>query len=459
MLLRIATTHRPATDLGYLLHKNPARPQSFDLAFGKAHIFYPEVSEERCEAALLLEVDPIGLVRGPGSMLSDYVNDRPYVSSSFLCVAIARVLGTALSGRSKERPELANTPIPLEARLAAVPCRGQEDLVQRLFEPLGYELSADAGENPGPRPLYHNVTLRATTRLSDLLAHIYVLLPVLDNRKHYWIGEAELKKLLARGAGWLDKHPDRDMIVHRYLGQRRGLTTEALSQLNEAGAAMEKENTSAEETAETTEKGPPTRRLHDLRLDWAAEALHEAGARRIVDVGCGEGQLIRRLLADPDVTEVVGADPSVRALEIAARRLKLKHATEHERTRVRLHQSGLTYRDQSLCGYDAAAVIEVIEHIDPDRLHAFENAVFGTMAPPTIVLTTPNREHNVRYDNLAANGLRQRDHRFEWTRAEFEEWAKGCATRHGYDVETGGIGPEDPEVGASSQRGLFTRCQ
>ena len=126
MLLRIATTHRPATDLGYLLHKNPARPQSFELAFGKAHVFYPEASEERCEAALLLDVDPIGLVRGPGAMLSDYVNDRPYVSSSFLCVALARVLGTALSGRSKERPELAATPIPLTARLAAVPCRGQE---------------------------------------------------------------------------------------------------------------------------------------------------------------------------------------------------------------------------------------------------------------------------------------------------------------------------------------------
>ena len=126
---------------------------------------------------------------------------------------------------------------------------------------------------------------------------------------------------------------------------------------------------------------------------------------------------------------------------------------------MRLHQTVLTYRDRSLAGYDAAAVVEVIEHIDPERLAAFEENLFATLRPPTIALTTPNREHNVRYDNLSPNGLRHRDHRFEWTRAEFEAWAKGCAERHGYEVDTGGIGPEDPDVGAPSQRGLFRRCK
>src|SRR6476659_9411270 len=128
MLLTITTTHQPATDLGYLLHKNPERLHSFELSFGKAHVFYPEAAPDRCTAALLLDVDPVGLVRnrkgpsGEGGTLDQYVNDRPYVASSFLSVAIARVLGSALAGRSKGRPELTEVRMPLEAKISVLPC-------------------------------------------------------------------------------------------------------------------------------------------------------------------------------------------------------------------------------------------------------------------------------------------------------------------------------------------------
>ena len=143
VILTIRTTHRPATDLGFLLHKNPGRLQSFRQSFGDAHVFYPEATEEACTAALLLDVDPVGLVRGKRGVsgdsgpLAQYVNDRPYVASSLLSVAISDVFGTAMAGRSKERPELAHTPLPLTARLAVVPCRGGEAFLRGLFEPLG----------------------------------------------------------------------------------------------------------------------------------------------------------------------------------------------------------------------------------------------------------------------------------------------------------------------------------
>lgn len=179
MLLSITNTHEPATDLGYLLHKSPFRVHSFEQAFGKAHVFYPEATSERCTAALLLEIDPIGLVRnrrgpsGEAHVLEEYVNDRPYAASSFLSVAIARTFGTAMSGKSKERQELADTPLPFEARIAVLPCRGGEPLLRRLFEPLGYEVFAtrypldpkfpDWGESS-----YFTVTFKSTIRLSDL---------------------------------------------------------------------------------------------------------------------------------------------------------------------------------------------------------------------------------------------------------------------------------------------------
>ena len=447
MLLTISTTHEPATDLGYLLHKNPARAQAFSLPFGQAHVFYTEASAERCTAALLLDIDPLGLVRGPGAMLSDYVNDRAYVSSSFLCVAIARVLGTALSGRCKERPELVKTAIPLEARLAAVPCRGAADVVGRLFEPLGYEVEASGGDEAR----YRDVRLRGTRTLAELLSHIYVLLPVLDNRKHYWIGEAEVDKLLGHGKGWLEEHPEREYIVRRYLGHRRSLTAGATARLDEGAQGDEVEGEGAEAEVE---KHPS---LHEQRLDWVMESLKAAGAERVVDVGCGEGQLLRRLLAAKEFTEIVGAEASTRSLEIAERRLKLRKLKGAEQQRVRLLQTGLTYRDRRLEGFDAAAVVEVVEHFDPERLGAFEQALFGRAQPRLVLLTTPNREYNVRFERLSDGGLRHRDHRFEWTRAEFAAWARGIAERFGYEDETGGIGPEDPEVGAPTQRGLFRR--
>lgn len=152
MLLTVTTTHRPATDLGYLLHKNPARRQSFALSFGSAHVFYPEATEDCCTAALLLDVDPVAMVRGKSGLtqtvLAQYVNDRPYVASSFMSVAIAQVLGPALDGRSKERPELAQTPIPLVATIEVLPCRGGEDFLHEVFDPLGYR------DNPFEREAY-----------------------------------------------------------------------------------------------------------------------------------------------------------------------------------------------------------------------------------------------------------------------------------------------------------------
>lgn len=139
MLLSITSTLSPATDLGYLLFKNPARVHGFDLSFGKATVFYPEATAERCTVCLLLEVDPIGMVRrksgpaGDGGIFGQYVNDRPYVASSFLSVAISEVFGTAMTGRSKDRPELAMTAMPLEAHIPVLPSRGGELLIRLLF--------------------------------------------------------------------------------------------------------------------------------------------------------------------------------------------------------------------------------------------------------------------------------------------------------------------------------------
>ena len=450
MLLTLSTTHRPATDLGYLLHKNPARPQVFDLSFGKAHVFYPEASEERCTAALLLDVDPVGLVRGRGAVLTDYVNDRPYIASSFLSVAISRVFGSALGGRSAERPELAAQPLPLTAGIATLRCGGEAP-VRELFEPLGYEVALDPPDADAAAGRYRNVTLSGKTRIADLLTHLYVLIPALDDRKHYWIGDDEVEKLVARGKGWLETHPRRETIARRYLKHRGTLVDEALARLSDVSAEDE---ASREPDPVPWTAGP----LAEQRMAAVVRALADSGASRVLDLGCGEGRLLESLMAAPQFTEIVGVDVSAGALTRAERRLRLERLPDRQRRRVRLLQGSLTYRDRRLAGYDAAAVVEALEHLDPGRLPMFEQALFAHARPETVVLTTPNREYNVLYPGIPEGGLRHPDHRFEWTRAEFRAWADGAAETHGYTVSHLPVGEVDAKHGAPTQMAVFRRC-
>ena len=466
MLLTITTTHQPATDLGYLLHKNPSRLHSFELSFGQAHVFYPEATAESCTAALLLDVDPVGLVRnrkgpsGERGTLDQYVNDRPYVASSFLSVAIARVFGSALGGRSKHREELAATPIPLKAKISVLPCRGGEGLLRRLFEPLGYHVSAERHPLDPVFPewgesVYYDVELSANVRLQDLLTHIYVLVPVLDNEKHYWVGDDEVEKLLRHGGSWLASHPQREEIAKRYLKYRRDLAKDALARLVDEETpdpdVAEAKHDSEEEAVERTLN------LNEQRLNSVLAALRSANAKRVLDLGCGEGKLLRVLLQEQSFQEIVGVDVSHRALQIAQERLRLERMPSRQRDRIKLIHGSLTYRDKRLSGFDAGAVVEVIEHLDQPRLAAFERVLFEFAKPATIVLTTPNVEYNVRFETLPAGSFRHKDHRFEWTRAQFSEWAQPIAEKHGYTVRFMPVGPEDKEVGSPTQMAIFDR--
>ncbi|MEV6227246.1 3' terminal RNA ribose 2'-O-methyltransferase Hen1 [Saccharopolyspora shandongensis] len=460
MLVTLTTTHRPATDLGFLLHKHPQKAQAFPVAGGSAHVFYPVAAEDECTAALLLDVDPVNLVRGRKNdafALAQYVNDRPYAAGSLLAVALGSVFRTALNGRCDARPELAETPIPLQIRIPAVPCRGGAELAARLFEPLGWRVEA------APVPLdpqipgwgdssYVDLRLSGELRVSAALKHLYVLIPVLDNSKHYWVGSDEVDKLLRAGDGWLADHPERELISSRYLAHRKSYVRSALAQLAESGDD-ELDDAMAEPAVTTTsEQDVP---LAVQRRGSVLAALKASGARRVLDLGCGAGALLNDLIQEPSFTEIVGVDVSARALEVAARRYE--RLPERQRERLALRQSALTYVDTSLAGFDAAVLMEVVEHVDPPRLTALEHAVFAAARPGTVVVTTPNVEYNVRFENLPAGAFRHADHRFEWTRSQFREWAGGVADRHGYAVEHLPVGPEDPEVGAPTQLAVFTR--
>jgi 2-polyprenyl-3-methyl-5-hydroxy-6-metoxy-1,4-benzoquinol methylase len=510
MLLTITLTESPATDLGYLLHKHPDRLQSFSVSAGQAHVFYPEAAERRCTAALLLEIDPIGLVRGhrrsgPGGpeafSLAEYVNDRPYAASSMLAVALGKVFRTAMTGRCDARPGLAARALPLEISIPALPCRGGAGLAHRLLQPLGWEVQAQRIPLDPELPewgdsRYLTVRLTGQVRLADALSHLYVLLPVLDDSKHYWVDDAEIGKLLRAGGDWLAAHPERDLITHRYLAHQRQLTESAVARLAEVDdtepEALDNAvpddavpDDAAADTPRRTGASPAPHRssLAQQRSEAVLAALrdtvlhntgphatgphatgphgtgpHDSAKARVADLGCGEGRLVAMLLREPSVARVLGVDVSHRALERAAQRLHLDTMPDRQRERVDLLQSSLTYADERLAGLDAAVLMEVIEHVDPPRLGALEQTVFGAARPGTVVVTTPNAEHNVRFADLRPGAMRHPDHRFEWTRPQFRDWADGVASRRGYQVRFLPVGPDDPEVGPPTQLAVFTRA-
>ena len=467
MLISITSTATAAapdaTDLGYLLHKHPDRVRSIDVGFGRAHVFYPESSPERATATLLVEVDPISLSRkragSKGAQtLEPYVNDRPYVASSMLSVALGRLYGSALAGNCENRPELVDQPLDLEVSLPVVPVRGGEEVLRSLFEPLGYAVACDVvaldeeflswGDSP-----YLSVTLRSNQTLQRCLEHLYVLLPVMDDRKHYWIGEEEIEKLLRRGGDWLPVHPRADFITKRYL-RFRSLTREALAQLADGlddTDATDESNDASEHAIERPLS------LNDERMNAVIGAVVAAGGGRVVDLGTGEGNLVRRLLAEASVSEVLGVDVSIGALDKAEKRLYLDEMSERRREQVHLIQGALTYTDERIRGFDVATVIEVIEHVDEERLDILSRVLFGDAAPGTVIVTTPNVEYNVHFPNLPAGTMRHRDHRFEWTRAKFTAWAEQVCTDHGYTVSFGPIGPDDPVTGPPTQMAVFSK--
>ncbi|MER7111525.1 3' terminal RNA ribose 2'-O-methyltransferase Hen1 [Streptomyces sp. NPDC000229] len=477
MFLTISTTgspQRPATDLGFLLHKHPDKAQAFSTSHGTAHVFYPEASAERCTAALLLEVDPVALVRrgkgkgrggAPDSALAQYVNDRPYAASSLLSVALSTVFKSALRGVCTALPERAAQPLPLRIEIPALPARGGADLVRALFGPLGWT-SVDAEpvalDERFPHwgdSRYVRLVLEGELRLVDALRHLYVLLPVLDDAKHYWVAPDEVDKLLRAGEGWLADHPEHKLITSRYLSRRWGLTRQAMERLELVRLAeaddldVDDVDNAVDEGTDTEEKPVP---LAEQRREAILAALRTAGASKVLDLGCGQGQLVQALLKDVRFTDIVGVDVSVRALTVAARRLRLERMGERPAGRVNLLQGSLTYTDKRLKGYDAAVLSEVVEHLDLPRLPALEYAVFGSARPTTVIVTTPNVEYNVRWETLPAGHVRHGDHRFEWTREEFRAWARGVGERHGYGVEFAPVGPDDPEVGPPTQMAVFT---
>jgi len=467
LFLSIATTRPGARDLGFLLHKHPDRLYSGDTSRGKVTGFFPEATETRAEFVLICEVDPVERVRGMAwdAGIAQYVEPQPFLAASYLSQAISSALRSALNGvaGTKRDPDedaalkrLAKEEWPLEIKVG--PVRTSAELAVSLFEPLGWEVSVESHALgvpgiPAGKSDLHVLTLTGRTTVKAALSALYVLLPVLDPRKHYFYDESEVTKLLDKAADWLPTHPYRDLIVRRYLSKSGDLRDAAMGLLESQDSA---EAPAPGFAADVGYEDPDHVTPHDERQSRIVDIVEEMRSARVLDLGCGDGKLLARLTESPVPREIVGMEPSRRDLERARKRLSGNPAKVMD-PRVTLLHGSLTYADERLSGFDVAILSEVIEHIDPDRLSLVERALFGSMKPKAVVLTTPNGSYNALFGQLYQGRFRHPDHRFEWTVAECEAWAARVAATYGYTATVEGIGPHDEEHGHLSHLVIFKK--
>lgn len=462
MLINITVTGENAKALSYILWKNP--DHIFDREFSSGHVvvFFSEYSNQKATASLLVLVDSVGMVRSEwGRISSSYVDHRPYAASSIASVALKEAYSSAFAGKSEtaEIDAVIKQKLPVEIELSSVWVKGGVQSIHDFFEPLGYAVNAE-------KLLYEskwlksdscvfNVTLTGMQTILDLLRHLYVLLPALDNKKHYFVNENEIVKLLSHGEGWLETHPYKERIVSRYLIHRHNLIEEALEQLAEEVQDEETEENAA--GAEEAMERPI--RLQEERLQTALAVMRtlDPAPLKIGDIGCGSGDFIRLIENDRAFSEVIGMDVSSKVLQIAEKRLHLDRRNAWQSPKISLIHGSLAYKDSRLKGLDAVLMFEVIEHIDAIKLPVVEYNIFEFLTPGYVMVSTPNKEYNQLFPSLEKNALRHRDHRFEWTRDEFRQWAGAVTAKYPYEVDFFQVGPRDDNLGAPTQMAVFRK--
>lgn len=459
MLINITVTGENAKALSYILWKNPEH--IFDREFSSGHVvvFFSEYSDQKATASMLVLVDTVGMVRSEwGKMSSSYVDHRPYAASSITSVALKEAYSSAFAGKSEtaEIDAIIKQKLPVEIELSSVWTKGGVQNVHDFFEPINYAVKAEKLPYESKwlksDSNVFNITLTGMQTIPDLLRHLYVLLPALDNKKHYFVDGNEIAKLLSHGEGWLETHPHKERIVSRYLIHRHNLIEEALEQLTE--------DILDEDTEEGTEEAVERPiRLQEERLQTALAVLRtlDPAPLKLGDLGCGSGDFIRLIENDRAFPEVIGMDVSSKALQLAEKRLHLDRRNAWQMPKISFIHGSLVYKDSRLKGLDAILLLEVIEHIDAAKLPIIEYNIFEFLSPGYVFVSTPNQEYNSLFPSIEKNALRHRDHRFEWTRNEFKQWSDAIAVKYSYEVEFFNIGPCDDNLGAPTQMAVFKK--
>jgi 3' terminal RNA ribose 2'-O-methyltransferase Hen1 len=452
MQLTIRATGDHVQAISYLLAKNPNNIYERNHKGHLVRLFYSEFSETECEVTIFVTPDPIELIKNNSAAydITHYINDREFAVSSIFCTFIRTALGTGLNGQPKEEYiEWVNHPFSFQFSFGPVVSSLSDQQLDDLFNPLGYEVNISRGEvdytfTVKSKSTARFISLKGMQTLQNGLRQLFVLIPVLDNYKHYYIDEKEIDKLERYGQGWLEDHPLKEFILRQALRFK-----EIYSILENNEEAINKKHNKQE--SKTTDKV----RLNDLRYEKIIEVVNTIEPRgSVVDFGSGEGKLSLRLGFVNGIKEILAVEPSESATLRAMERFEKVESKEGFVTPTSVWGS-LFYFDERLINKDIMILCEVIEHIDEYRLPKIMDTILNDYQPKVLIITTPNKEYNKVYDMDVP--FRHNDHRFEWTREEFRNWCLERSSNYPYDVTVDGIGERHETYGFPTQMCMFAR--
>ena len=446
MQLTIKATGENVKVISHLLAKNPNNIYERKNKGHFIRLFYSTFTETELDVTIFVTPDPLALIKHTSNAydIVHYINDREFAVSSIFTSLIRSALGTALNGQPKEEyAKWVDTPFMFQFSFGPVVSSLSDAEIQGLFEPLGYQVDIEYGETDYSFQLKAKSTARFLTisgavTLQKALQQLFVLIPVMDNYKHYFIDESEVEKIQRYGEGWLDTHPEREFIIRKAL------------RFKEIYSLM-KENTEIEEE----EKIPKSPRLNELRYDKIIETINDLPTKKsVVDFGSGEGKLAACLGFVVGVQEILAVEPSERETLKAVKRFE-KIRSKEEFVEPTTMWGSLFYYDERLENKDVIILCEVIEHIDEERLGKAMHLIVNNYKPQALIITTPNQEYNAVYDMTDAK--RHLDHRFEWTREEFEKSCEDWNHLGNYNLEFEGIGEAHEVYGHPTQMCKFVR--
>ncbi|MDN4617361.1 3' terminal RNA ribose 2'-O-methyltransferase Hen1 [Paenibacillus sp. PsM32] len=481
MYLTIKATGEHANMISHLLAKNPHNLYDRTEKGARVRLVYTSFEPHDTEAILFVTPDPIELVKGTPDHydITQYINDRELAVSSLFCSYIRPALGTALNGKPKaDYMNWVDYQFDLQMTFGPVASDLPDHVVESLFQPLGYEVQMERGEIDYSFDLKNRSTVRhiqisGQQTLQQMLRQVYILIPVLDNYKHYYINEDEIERLRRYGEGWLSTHPQHDLMIKRSLRfaplikeyeQQVANDASMDTLLTEISTHSVEDATAQAESAEPLEIidglettiEPPVVRLNELRYRAIVEQVSLLPQRKqVIDFGAGEGKLSVRLGQIEGVEQVWAVEPSMQSqLRAIDRFAKLEGRTDDV---IPVITTGsLFYRDERWIDQDVIILCEVIEHINEVRLPQVIHTLFTDYRPQTLIITTPNREYNEVYD-MDTEEIRHADHRFEWTRAEFEQYCTQWIQNRPYTFTISGIGEKHEQYGQPTQMVVFHR--
>lgn len=482
MYLTIKATGEHASMISHLLAKNPHNLYDRTEKGARVRLVYTSFQPQDTEAMLFVTPDPIELVKGTPDHydITQYINDRELAVSSLFCSYIRPALGTALNGKPKaDYIDWVDYRFTLQMTFGPVASDLPDHVIESLFQPLGYEVQIERGEIDYSFDLKNRSTVRhiqisGQQTLQQMLRQLYILIPVLDNYKHYYINEDEIERLRRYGEGWLSTHPQHDLMIKRSLrfaplvkeyeqqvakeSSIDALSTEISTnsiQSNKEQAQSTEQQLERINTIET-ETETPVVRLNELRYRAIVEQVSLLPQRKqVIDFGAGEGKLSVRLGQIEGVEQVWAVEPSMQSqLRAIDRFAKLEGRTDDVIPVITI--GSLFYRDERWVDQDVIILCEVIEHINEVRLPQVIHTLFTDYRPQTLIMTTPNREYNEVYQ-MDADEIRHTDHRFEWTRAELEQYCTQWIQNRPYTFTISGIGDKHEQHGQPTQMVVFRR--